>query len=211
MGVRAATPPNLWRRERDPNLQDYSLYVIGDLWWNRSTRVFWILEYTDDLGAHWVILNTGTALGILSINGILPDGVGNFGLVAGPNIILTPGVNSLTIESTGGGIGIQGWTEIAVNTAAAVNQGYVVNAGAPITVTLPAVFAFGDEIEIHDKGLNGFIVQAAGGDTIVWNGEISSAGGGWNSNTAGCHVRLLGVTANSRWDIIEGNGNLSSF
>jgi len=144
---------------------------------------------------------------VQTINLISPDGTGNFTISAGAGITITPGVNSISITSTGN----FSWIEVAVNTLMSVNIGYIVNAGGSLVMSLPAVFAQGDSIEIMDKGLNGFSVQASAGDTVTWNGFTSSAGGGWTTVTPGCSLRLLGVTANSRWDVLQGNGNFLSF
>lgn len=144
---------------------------------------------------------------IQTINLIGPDGTGNFTISAGANIVITPGVNSISISSTGN----LSWIEVAINTLMSVNNGYIVNAGGVLTMTLPAISARGDVIEIEDKGLNGFVIQAAGGDTVVYQGISSTVGGGWSTVTAGCYVKLLCVTANSRWDIITSQGNFLSF
>ena len=144
---------------------------------------------------------------IQTINTIGPDGVGNFTISPGPNIVISPGINSISISSTGN----ISWIEVAINTLMSINTGYIVNGGAPLTMTLPAVFPQGATIEIIDKNLNGFSVQASAGDIVTWNGFTSSAGGGWTTATLGCSLRLLAVTANDRWDVLQGNGNFVSF
>lgn len=83
-------------------------------------------DYTYNLGqiayeialTQWVIYSgdgvwlpfTGVASGITTINTILPAVGGNFTLTAGAGIAITPGVNSVTISLTGGGIGIDSFT-----------------------------------------------------------------------------------------------------
>jgi hypothetical protein len=162
-----------------------------------------------------------------TINGISPDINGEFGITADPGIIVTPGTNAISIGASvdGVSIGFNGfnqltvlgapstftWNEVAINSAALVNNGYVCNAGVPLTITLPGVFAFGDIIEITDKGLSGFVVQTAAGDVIAFNGIFSTVGGGWSTTNLGNTIRLLAVTTNDRWDVINSNGNFVSF
>lgn len=144
---------------------------------------------------------------IQTINTIAPDGLGNFTINAGSNIVITPGLNSISIASTGN----LNWVEVALNTLMVLNTGYIVNAGGVLTMVLPAAASQGDVIEIQDKGVNGFVIQASAGDTVVYQGISSTVGGGWSTVTTGCYAKLLCVTANSRWDIITSQGNFLSF
>lgn len=205
MGVRANTPANVWTRRRDPNSQDLALYTIGDLWYNETTPSFWILYDTGSFGALWVLLNTSSSQSILTINSVLPDGLGNFNLVAGVGISLTPGVNSITIDSTGTGEVI--WNMIAVNTVAAVNNGYMANAGVPITLTLPAVCAFGDIVWAKDFANGGLIVQPGAGQTIQFNSSTAAVQIDNIGSQVIDSVQLVCSVANSRWDVISSTGN----
>ncbi len=205
MGVRAATPANVWTRRRDPNAQDLALYTIGDLWYNETTPSFWILYDTGAFGALWVLLNTSASQSILTINSILPDGVGNFNLVAGAGISLTPGVNSITIASTATGSVL--WNMIAVNTVAAVNMGYMANAGVPITLTLPAACAFGDIIWAKDFASGGLVVQPGAGQTIQFNSSTAAVQIDNIGSQVVDSVQLVCSVANSRWDVISSTGN----
>ena len=202
-GVRAATPINLWTRARDPNFQDLRLYVIGDLWYNRVIAKFWILIDTGAFGALWVPLTSSAAAGILTINGLSPTALGDFTLVAGANITITPGVNSATISA--GGTGNVTWNLIAVNTLALVNNGYMANAGAPITVTLLPVFAFGEIVYVKDFAGGSVVVAPSAGDSIVFNNQLVVTT--ITSSGITPALQFIGSIANTRWDVLSSQGN----
>lgn len=211
-GVRAPTPINLWTRNRDPNAQDFRLYLIGDLWYNSGTNAFWILIDTGSFGALWVVLNTSVAQSILTINGISPTALGNFTLVAGTNITLVPGVNSLTINSTGGGIGITTWVTISASQALAVNTGYICIApGGPLSLSLPAVSVLGDEIEITLDGSASFVItQGVGQQIRIGNLQTAlGVGGTLTSSAQGDTLRMVCQMANTKWNVLSSFGNLT--
>lgn len=227
-GVRSPTPPNLWTRSRDPGQNDVQLYVIGDLWYNDQTLVFWILQdFTGtSLGplANWIILAPATGtMGTLTgdVGGAVSPVAGNINIQGGLNGIQFsnggPGQLNAAVQVDGVSIGINGagqltqigsasftWNMVAVNTLAAPNQGYMANSGAPITITLPSVFAFGDEIWVKDFNGGGVVVVPGAGDTIVFNDTLVA--GSLTSVNITSAVQLVASVANSRWDVITSQG-----
>lgn len=227
-GVRSPTPPNLWTRSRDPSPQDVALYVIGDLWYNDQTLVFWILQdFTGTtLGplADWIILAPATGtMGTLTgdVGGPVSPNAGNINVQGGLNGIQfsNGGLGQLNaaVQVDGVTIGINGagqleqigsaslvWNLIAVNTPALVNNGYMANAGAPITVTLPATFAFGDIIWVKDFNGGGVVVAPNVGQSIVFNDTLVL--GSLTSVNITSAVQLVGSIANTRWDVITSMG-----
>ncbi len=76
--------------------------------------------------------STGPGSGaIFTINNISPDSLGNFTLSAGANISLTPGVNGLTIASTGGGGGVTSITGTANQIIVSPTTGNAIASLAP--------------------------------------------------------------------------------
>lgn len=102
------------------------------------------------------------------------------------------------------------WTEIAVDQVAEVNNGYICNDVGLITITLPAVAAVGDIIEVVGHGAGGWRVAQQAGQIIRF-ANISTTLGivGTISSTIqyNCAV-LICVTANTEFVIIRGVGSL---
>ncbi len=140
----------------------------------------------------WFPLTDGQLL--IGATGTAPA-AGN--LTAGAGISITNAANSITITATGGGIG---WSTIAGTTqAAAINQGYVVGNAAQTTITLPATFAVGSNIQIKGLGAGGWILQAQAGDTIAIGTTATSSGGTLTSVNANDGVSVTAIVANTTW------------
>ena len=100
-----------------------------------------------------------------------------------------------TDGSGGGGLV---WSTITVNTALAVNSGYVSNSGTLRVHTLPATAAVGDVIEVVDFSGNNFIIKV---NTVAQNifKEANTTVGGIKFVTVKGKVRLTCVVANTSW------------
>lgn len=219
-----------YTRDTDPLATDVTPYQIGDFWYNSSTMQFWRLVdliYVNNLPsvATWSL--SGSGAGTLSmLTGddsipVLPDGGGNINVQGGLNGIqfTSGGVGQLdaAVQVDGVSITINGagqlvsssspltWNLIALNTVAVVNNGYMANGGGQITVTLPAVFAFGDIIWVKDFGGNGVQILPAVGDTVQFFN--TSVGVSLTSTVNTDAIQLVGSVANSRWDVISSQGN----
>lgn len=54
LGIKETNPPQLWFRDRDPLITDYSIYDAGDLWVNNvANRVFVLIRKSVPTGAIW--------------------------------------------------------------------------------------------------------------------------------------------------------------
>ena len=69
--------------------------------------------------------------------------------------------------SGGGGGGGLTWSTILANQAALVNSGYIVSAGIPITLTLPAAASLGDVVEVSTLTTNGLVINYGAGQSII--------------------------------------------
>jgi len=109
---------------------------------------------------------------------------------------------------TGGGIT---WNEVVgVAQAAAVDNGYICNNAALVTVTLPNVAALGSIVRIAGKGAGGWRVAQNAGETIHY-GSLSTtagAGGSLDSSLQYDAVELLCITADTTWVVLSSIGNL---
>lgn len=121
-------------------------------------------------------------------------------LSAGTGVSITNASNSITINSTGGGFAtatIAGTTQSAV-----VSTKYIALNVAQTTVTLPAVYAVGDVVALIGSTANtgGWILTAAGGDTIRVNNSTTSAGGTVTCTAvAGQCIEVVCDVANTSW------------
>lgn len=120
-------------------------------------------------------------------------------LSAGPGISIANGAGTITISGTGSGIG---WTNVAGTTqAGAADSGYVASNAALVTITLPAVAAFGTAFSIIGSGAGGWkIAQLAGQNVQV--GNVSSTvgvGGSVASANQFDSIDLICTVANTTW------------
>jgi len=122
-------------------------------------------------------------------------------LIAGAGISIANAANSITISGTGSGIG---WNEVTgTSQAMTADTAYVANNGGLVTLTLPALAAFGTAIVVLGKGAGGWsIAQNAGQNIQV--GSVSStigAGGSVSSTNRYDSISLICITANTTWSI----------
>lgn len=147
--------------------------------------------------------NTGGAVG--------PNGAGNINVLgAGSTSVAgNPGTNTLTITVTGGGLQ---WTEVIVvgPTSMAVNNGYIANNGALVSLLLPAVAPLGSIIRVTGKGVGGWRITQNAGQQIFMGTISTSAGVGGSISSSATRdtVELVCVTANTDWNGLSGIGNL---
>lgn len=110
------------------------------------------------------------------------------------------------------------WNIVAVNTNMAVNNGYIANNAAPLTLTLPAAASVGDIVKVTGKNTGGWVIAQNAGQTIFFG----NASGGTSSTTTGVtgsvasgaprnYIELLCVTTNTDWNILSINGLQISF
>jgi len=100
--------------------------------------------------------------------------------------------------ASGGGGGGLAWNSIAgAAQAAAVNNGYIVANAAQTTVTLPAVFAIGDTIQVQGLGAAGWILAPAAGDTI----HLGSSAAVTSLTSANRYdvIQVVGLVADAEW------------
>ncbi len=132
-------------------------------------------------------------------------------ITAGSGITLTPGANSLTIASSGGGGGMT-WTEVTSGTQAlAVANGYIMNNGGGVVGTLPAVAAVGDIIAIVGKNAGGWSIAQNAGQTIHFGIFDTTTGGGGSLSSSARYdcVEIICTTTNTDFVVRSSIGNLS--
>ena len=98
------------------------------------------------------------------------------------------------------------WNEVTLGAAnMAANNGYVSNNAGLVTLTLPALAAFGTVIRVAGKGAGGWLIAQNAGQNIQV-GNVSStigAGGSVASTNQFDAIELLCTTANTTWTAIN--------
>lgn len=120
-------------------------------------------------------------------------------LSAGPGVSISSGSNTITISSTGSGIG---WNEVTGATQAmTADTGYVANRGTLITFTLPVTAAFGTLISVIGKGAGGWLIAQNAGQNIQVGSTSSTVGAGGSiaSTNRFDSIDLICTTANTTW------------
>lgn len=171
--------------------------------------------------------NGGTGVSVPTVNGVLvsngASAMSSVVLADGELLIGSSGINpvaalltagsGIDISVSGGSITIQAngklpWTDVTgTSQTAAVNNGYVSNNAALVTITLPAVCAFGDIVKIQGFGAGGWTVQLAAGQTARGGLNNTTVAGAINSGLATDAIELRCVVANTTFAVIAESGS----
>lgn len=168
----------------------------------------------DTLTNHGILVGQGTndVLPIVLSNGQLL--VGSTGvdpvaaaLTAGAGISITNGAGSITIAATN----TNPWSEVTgTSQAMVVNNSYIANNAALVTLTLPATAALGDRFIVIAKGAGLFRIAQNAGQAIHF-GEITTTagtGGSLNATVRYDSVEIVCITANTQFVVVDAVGNL---
>lgn len=103
------------------------------------------------------------------------------------------------------------WSEVTgTSQTAAVNNGYITNNAALVTVTLPTTIAVGQIVRVAGKGAGGWRIAQSAGQQIHFGAVDSTSGAtGYigSTNRYDC-VELLCITANNEFVVISVQGTL---
>lgn len=168
---------------------------------------------------HGFMLGSGTDATVTTTaaptDGQLP--IGNTGndptlatLTSGTGISITNGSGTITVTNTSPG-GLLPWTEVlGTSQAMTVNNGFIANNAALVTLTLPATAIVGDIIEITGKGAGGWLIAQNASQTIFFGTSTTTTGvGGSISSTEDRDsIKLVCVTIDIDFNVLN-VGNLT--
>ncbi len=142
-----------------------------------------------------VTLTATPALGVLTFAG------------AGGVVVSGDGASTITITGDGGS-GLP-WSEVAVNTAMLVNNGYIVNSGVNVNMTLPATASVGERLRILRKGAGSVTISQNAGQQIFFNASSTTVGVAGTMVTTAVRetLELLCITDNTQWQVLSNEGN----
>lgn len=122
------------------------------------------------------------------------------------------GTNSVVWQaqtSSGGGIT---WNEVTgTSQSAAVNNGYICNNAALVTVTIPTTAAVGDTVRIAGSGAGGWKVAQNASEIIHFGNQDTTTGTGGSLASVNRYdaVELVCIVANTEWVVTSSIGNLT--
>lgn len=173
------------------------------------------------LGDGFVLLGSGTgaitALDVTAKGSLLVgDGttdpqalpVGTDGFVLTANSGTATGLE-WAAASAGGGLT---WNEeTGTSASAAVNNGYITNNAALVTVTIPTTAAVGDIVRVVGKGAGGWRIAQNASEVIHFLGTNTTTGTGGRLDSTNQYdaVELLCTVANTEWTVISSMGNIT--
>jgi len=127
--------------------------------------------------------------------------------IAGSGSISTSGAGS-TVTISGGGII---WNEVTgTSQTAAVNNGYIGNNVALVTITLPATASVGDVVRVIGLGAGGVKVGQNASQYIRWDeSNVTTTGVGGSLASTDDHdaVELICTVTNNGWSVLSSKGN----
>jgi len=150
--------------------------------------------------------------GISTITGttggnIGPDGSGNINIIGAGSVTVSGNAltNTLTITvpST-----FFAWTVITANQMAVTFNGYFINGGSRVDITLPATSSVGDTFQLVDKGGNLWSILQGAGQQIKFKNASTTVGvgGSITSQIVGDSALLVCSVANTEWWIVDSIG-----
>ena len=104
------------------------------------------------------------------------------------------------------------WNEVTGTTqTASVNNGYITNNAALVTVTLPNTAAVGSIVRIAGKGAGGWRI-AQNASEIIHFGNVDTTtgvGGRLDSTDTNDAIELLCIVADTEWMVLSSQGNIT--
>ena len=96
--------------------------------------------------------------------------------------------------------------------AMAVNNAYVSNNAGTCTMTLPGTASVGDEIQVMGLGAGGWAIAQNASQLIHFGNVVTTTGTGGSiaSQNAFDSLRIKCVVANTTWNVIAAQGNMTT-
>ena len=148
-------------------------------------------------------LASPTSANLLSAVATTSTGTGSLVFNTSPTFVTpalgTPSSGNLA-NCTGYPITSAPFTTVTTTTqSAAVNNAYIANNAALVSITLPAIAALGNFVIVDGLGAGGWSLIANTGQTIQYGSVASSSGGSCSSNNQHDTVRVECIVANTTW------------
>jgi len=196
--------------QRAPTTSDLG-YPIGQSWIDQVGNSSYVFIETINNLAQWA--QASTTLGSVNTltgnsGGAISPVAGNINIVGAGGTLVSGAGSTLTITAAPQSFT---WNNNAVSAALAVNNGYIVTAGAQ-SFSLPAVSAVGDEIALMLNGGVSWTITQGAGQSIRVLGSMSTGGAGGSVATTGGGqtIWMICTTANLEWQALSFLGALNT-
>lgn len=130
-------------------------------------------------------------------------------ITAGAGITITNSAGGIQIDNTGAGFT---WNNVAGTSATmAAENGYLSNNAGLVTLTLPAVAAFGDTFAVAGIGAGGWLIAQNAGQIIRLGSSFTTigVGGSLASSNRYDQLEILCVVANTTFIVRNSVGNIT--
>lgn len=159
---------------------------------------------------------TNNSINLSSSGFTVYDGAGVFvgrTLQQGANVVIT-NANGISGDPSISVPAIMSWTEVTgTSQSMSVQNGYIANNAALVTLTLPATAAIGDALRILGKGVGGWKIGINATQQILF-GNLSSTVG-TSGSLASTHqnncIELICITSGTAtvWQVASSVGNIT--
>lgn len=103
------------------------------------------------------------------------------------------------------------WIDATASLIMTPNTGYVADSALLVTLSLPTVCPFGSILEITGKGVGGWAVAQNSGQFINFGNVTTTPGVGGSLSSTNLHdsIRMVCTTANTEFNILSCQGNIT--
>jgi len=126
-------------------------------------------------------------------------------------VLTSNGAGALPTFQAAAGGGLTWNEETGTSATMSVNNGYIANNAALVTLTLPTTAAVGDVVRVTGKGAGGWRVAQNASEIIHFLGTDTTTGatGRLDSTNTYDSVELVCIVANTEWNVISSMGNIT--
>ena len=130
---------------------------------------------------------------------------------AGQSVRINAGNTAWEVFTPASGTGVTWNEETGVSVSAAINNAYILNNAALVTLTLPDTAAVGAVLRVVGKGAGGGLIAQNASENINFGNVTTTTGVG--GSLASTHrydcIELVCTVANTTWTVMSAQGNIT--
>ncbi len=185
---------------------------------NRTSNLTNTGNFTADFTDHGILLGQGMGTAVVA-TAEMSDGqllIGSTGnnpvttaITAGTGITITNAPGAITLSATAQTFP---WTTVTDTTQQlAINNGYIINNTAAVTLVLPTAAVLGSTIKVIGKGTGLFTITQAANQIIHFVSQSTTTGTAGNlaSISQHCAIEIVCVTPDNEYTVESSSGNFN--